>query len=452
MYYQDSGGVVISENSSSDALRITQTGSGNALLIEDSANPDSSPFVIDASGIAIQGNTSTLSFSAPAGTVTPTIQSIAQSSSLTQGIASVTNVTSANGPNFIFGKSRGASASSPTIVSDADVTGAISFTGYDGAAYLRTAQISSNVDGTPGTNDMPGRLVFSTTADGAATPTERMRIDSAGNVGIGSTNLTGRKLVLSGTVTGSTTSYGEYAAVTFQSDVTTHGYGVRSQNSTQATAFTLTNLSHFGASQGTVGAGSTITNQYGFNADSSLIGATNNYGFYSNIPAGTGDWNFYANGTADNYFAGDVGIGTISPAYPLQVSTASETNIAITGGTSSETNIFFGDSGSATIGRITYNNSGDYMRFYVNAAERMRIDSSGNVGIGVTPSGSYKLEVNGDVAGKEVVATNGIFFSNQIVSESVTFPAGYEGISGKNTSIASGITVTVPSGATWTIV
>jgi hypothetical protein len=41
------------------------------------------------------------------------------------------------------------------------------------------------VDGTPGTNDMPGRLVFSTTADGAASPTERMRITNAGNVGIG---------------------------------------------------------------------------------------------------------------------------------------------------------------------------------------------------------------------------------------------------------------------------
>jgi hypothetical protein len=31
---------------------------------------------------------------------------------------------------------------------------------------------------TPGANDMPGRLVFSTTADGASSPTERMRIDS----------------------------------------------------------------------------------------------------------------------------------------------------------------------------------------------------------------------------------------------------------------------------------
>jgi hypothetical protein len=64
-------------------------------------------------------------------------------------------------------------------------TGNISFFGNDGTNLIRTAQINSVVDGTPGTNDMPGRLVFSTTADGAASPTERMRIDSSGRVGIG---------------------------------------------------------------------------------------------------------------------------------------------------------------------------------------------------------------------------------------------------------------------------
>ena len=44
------------------------------------------------------------------------------------------------------------------------------------------ASIESFVDGTPGSNDMPGRLIFSTTADGSASPTERMRITSAGGV------------------------------------------------------------------------------------------------------------------------------------------------------------------------------------------------------------------------------------------------------------------------------
>ena len=44
------GPTIISDSSSSDALRITQTGAGNALVVEDSANPDSTPFVVNASG------------------------------------------------------------------------------------------------------------------------------------------------------------------------------------------------------------------------------------------------------------------------------------------------------------------------------------------------------------------------------------------------------------------
>jgi hypothetical protein len=51
-------GLVISGSTASDALRITQTGAGNALVVEDSANPDSSPFVVDASGNVGIGTTS----------------------------------------------------------------------------------------------------------------------------------------------------------------------------------------------------------------------------------------------------------------------------------------------------------------------------------------------------------------------------------------------------------
>jgi hypothetical protein len=61
---------------------------------------------------------------------------------------------------------------------------------WDGSNWSNTAFIESEVDGTPGANDMPGRLVFATTADGVATPTERMRITSAGLVGIGTTSPT----------------------------------------------------------------------------------------------------------------------------------------------------------------------------------------------------------------------------------------------------------------------
>ena len=71
-----------------------------------------------------------------------------------------------------------------TIVgSDTDL-GSLVFQGSDGSDFVRAAQIVAYTDGTPGADDMPGRLVFSTTADGASSPTERMRIDSTGLVEI----------------------------------------------------------------------------------------------------------------------------------------------------------------------------------------------------------------------------------------------------------------------------
>jgi hypothetical protein len=59
--------------------------------------------------------------------------------------------------------------------------------GSDGTNLLSVGAVQFFVDGTPGTNDMPGRIVFSTTADGASSLTERLRIDSSGNLGLGVT-------------------------------------------------------------------------------------------------------------------------------------------------------------------------------------------------------------------------------------------------------------------------
>jgi hypothetical protein len=175
------------------------------------------------------------------------------------------------------------------------------------------ASIKAEVDGTPGTNDMPGRLVFSTTADGASSPSERMRIDSAGSVGIGETAQPYEKLLVSG-IAPSSAANSRMVVVrgTIPSTTTSLVNSFRSSPNTQAASFTLDNLTHFAADQGTFGAGSAVTNQYGFTVATSLTGATNNYGFYSNIASGTGRWNFYAAGTAANYFGGLVDISGAS--------------------------------------------------------------------------------------------------------------------------------------------
>jgi hypothetical protein len=92
----------------------------------------------------------------------------------------VGNANTTSGAYLSFLKSRGGAIGGTTIVQNNDELGWISFEGMDGANPKAGAAIVAFVDGTPGANDMPGRLVFSTTADGASTPTERMRIGRNG--------------------------------------------------------------------------------------------------------------------------------------------------------------------------------------------------------------------------------------------------------------------------------
>jgi hypothetical protein len=85
---------------------------------------------------------------------------------------------------LVLAKGRGASNGSNTIVQSGDITGLLSFQGNDGSEFVEAASIKAEVDGTPGTDDMPGRLVFSTCPDGSASPVERLRIDNAGSVSL----------------------------------------------------------------------------------------------------------------------------------------------------------------------------------------------------------------------------------------------------------------------------
>jgi len=84
-------------------------------------------------------------------------------------------------PVLRFLSSKNATPGSNTIVADGDNIGSIDFHADDGTDYESIcAGISAQIDGTAGANDVPGRLIFSTTADGAASSTERLRITQDG--------------------------------------------------------------------------------------------------------------------------------------------------------------------------------------------------------------------------------------------------------------------------------
>jgi hypothetical protein len=87
------------------------------------------------------------------------------------------------------------------------------------------------------------------------------------------------------------------------------------------------------------------------------------------------------------------------------------------------------------------------MTFYTSNTEKARLDTSGNFGIGNTPSGTYKLEVSGKSAATEVYATNGIILNAQTTATSTTVPTGYNSMSVGPWSVASGETFTVASGS-----
>jgi hypothetical protein len=119
------------------------------------------------------------------------------------GLSIVNNQNADANPLLLIGKSRGATLNSNTIVQSGDTLGEIHFLGADGSAMLRAASIRCLVDGTPGANDMPSRLVFSTTADGASSPTEACRIDSEQRLVVGATSAQSSRLLVKGENTAS---------------------------------------------------------------------------------------------------------------------------------------------------------------------------------------------------------------------------------------------------------
>jgi hypothetical protein len=450
--YVGGNSVISVTDNTNAALRITQLGTGNALLVEDSSNPDSTPFAITATGAVLVGTTTAKT--------TGVGSAVMQIFGGTAPLAFYREADSTTPINLEFAKARAAGA----IVASGDTVGRLYFSGSDGTAQIPAAYIDAAVDGTPGTNDMPGRLVFSTTADGASSPTERLRIDSAGQITIGGSPTAGVSVYLRKNVTGATTSFGLAQNVQIQSDVTSTANLFNSTYSTAASAFTLTNVNHYNAQQGTIGATSAVTNQFGFAVQSSLTGATNNFGFYSSIASGTGRWNFYANGTADNYFAGKVGIGDTTPSVSLDIAATDAIRIPV--GTTGErptgvngylrfnstTTEFEGYNGTAwaSVGGSAISNdtttATNLYPLFANA-------TSGTAANVYTSNANYLYKPStGELQALELVATNGIVVNSATVSANYTVPAGSNAMSAGPVTVNSGITVTVSSGSVWTVI
>lgn len=139
-------------------------------------------FNVNGSGGVVRGHSALVAVAS----VTPALQT----HGLTAANSSFSNArwsADTGGAFNYLAKSRGATVGSHAVVNSGDSIGGLVFVASDGTGFITAANITGEVDGTPGTNDMPGRLVFRTTADGASSPTEHMRIDSVGVIAASAT-------------------------------------------------------------------------------------------------------------------------------------------------------------------------------------------------------------------------------------------------------------------------
>ncbi len=263
--------------------------------------------------------------------------------------------TATNGGSIVLGASKGTVLGSNTIVASGDRLGSVQFLGADGTGLIEAASIATFVDGTPGANDMPGRLVFSTTADGAASPTERMRLDSSGNLGLG---------------------------------VTPSAWG-GSFKALQVGAVGSTYVSS---------AGDVIFGRNTYNNGTNSLYLTSSFASAYGMISGQHQWYTAPSGTAGNAItftqamtldaSGKLGIGTSSPLLPLHVVTTGTSTSAFgnaistfrSGAAGRDASIQFSDgTNTGNIGQLSGN-----LLLGTGGNERMRIDSSGNVGIGTS--------------------------------------------------------------------
>ena len=165
------GPLVVSANSTTTAVRITQTGSGNALLVEDSTSTDTTPFLVDSAGRVVIGHTAAIGSEA--------FQQHGTNFGSSSEIKSQYS-NDAGAPFLQFQKSRGTTIGSIVPPNSGDFLGNIQFQGNDGTAMRVSSAIRSTADGAHAVGSTPGALSLLTTPVGSTSATERMRIDANG--------------------------------------------------------------------------------------------------------------------------------------------------------------------------------------------------------------------------------------------------------------------------------
>jgi hypothetical protein len=296
----------------------------------------------------------------------------------TGGTLTATRYNSGSGSSLILlQKSQSATIGTQSALSNGYGIGGIITKGSDGTSFINTTAISSEVDGTVSTNSVPSRITFSTNS-GSTSYSERMRINSSGNVGIGTTNPTA-KLQVEGTFSVRSSSTQSF------------------NDSVNANNLTMTN------------------SKAHFNVD----GADKDFQVSSDTVPNA----LFVQGSD-----GNVGIGTSSPTYSLQVYKATAGNIVRLGSTRT-LDISNSDNGTylGAIWNRNINSVGGIHTWSINGAERMRINSSGNVGINTTNTDTkFSLESPAKISRSAATTVDASNLTNKFELLKFTLAYGFQ--------------------------
>lgn len=178
-----------------------------------------------------------------------------------------------------FYRSRGTEAS-PSLVSNDDWAGSILWRAYDGSTYRVVAEVSSEIDGTTGANDIPTRLLFKVSPDGSASRAEAARISND------------KRLELSGgfKLTRATGSSGSISANVSIFGVT--GSGARSITLPSAATMKAGGVLIIQDEAGNAGSGTITINRAGSDTinGATSVTITTNYGRRTLYSNGIGAW------------------------------------------------------------------------------------------------------------------------------------------------------------------
>ena len=234
---------------------VNQSGVDSDFRVE--SNGDANCFFIDGGNdrVILGSNTARTTFFNQALGASLQIEGTASNNRYV-GLGITANSNDANGGYAVLASTRGTSVDSHTVVQASDFLGSLSFMGADGSELVSGADIQALVTGTPGANDMPTSRKFRTTADGASSPSEHMRIHHTGIIGVGtnSPDSYSTKLVVYNNTSGGFNSY-------FLNDHTSgYGLGIRSDSGNQVFFYIG------GAHQGTISSTGGTT-AYGTSSD-----------------------------------------------------------------------------------------------------------------------------------------------------------------------------------------